>query len=183
MIRLCPTFSTRTLLSLAILLLPFSNLWARRVEDWPYQKLLEQSHLVVIASVQTSVATSEKWQEKYFAPERFTALKTTFRVNAVLKGSATETIDVLHFKYSDKKTPYQDGPTLVSFDKEAIVIMMRKDDKSQKHDSAPSHVQSQVTDHLLFLKKTENGRYEPVSGQTDPSFSVRTLLYPTITVP
>ena len=33
-------------------------------------------------------------------------------------------------------------------------------------------------EYLLFLKKGKGGRYEPVSGRTDPALSVRELFHP-----
>jgi hypothetical protein len=132
---------------------------ARLIESWPYDKLMKQSDLVVIAkAVKTEDAVDELPDHRW--PVEFVGQNTTFEVKHALKGKVEgKQIKVLHFKFGKPKNGLEvviieNGPLFVAF--------------STKN--AP--------EHLLFLKALKDGRYEPVSGRIDPRLSVRMLTDP-----
>ena len=136
----------------------------RFLDHWPYDKLMKESDLVVIA---TAVKTEDAGDAppKHSWPAELVGQNTTFEVKHALKGKAPDKqIKVLHFKFGDLKKERNldeildalifNGPLLVAF---------------------PS---KNAPEHLLFLKALKDGRYEPVSGRIDPRLSVRRLSDP-----
>jgi len=128
------------------------------VRSWTFAELLDSSDLVVVA-VAVKV---EKLQEVSELPNIFALTKeggsepllgqginTTFEVLAVLKAASSLKCFILHH-YAVAPLPVN-GPNLVSFEP------------------------SEQGRFLMFLKKDKDGRYIPVSGQTDPAFSVKKL--------
>lgn len=137
----------------------------RPMEGWPYEKLLEESDLVVIA---TAVSVEEVQVPVQDQPQAFRGdiapQVTNFSVRAVIKGQlAGADLSVLHYR-PDPGAAFLNGPSLVSFRHEVILL----DGKNTK-------VRREPPEYLLFLKKGTHDRYEPVSGQIDPVFSVRQL--------
>ena len=156
---------------LGILLAP-STTWARKVEDWSYDRLFKEADLVVIADALSFAASKKEWPEKIFEKDRFEGVETTFHANSVLKGEEPLCIHLVHFKYMDHTRPYNDGPSLVSFFMKPISIdvMQQQRELKQKRQSVTSK-----PEYLLFLKKRKDGLYEAVSCQMDPGLSVRAL--------
>jgi hypothetical protein len=133
---------------------------ARLLENWPYDKLMKQSDLVVIAQATKTEETKDTDEIPNWNHE-FAGRNTTFKVKHALKGELKgEEIKVLHFKFGELKKGIKkdsadiliiDGPTFVEF----------------KDKNGP--------EYMLFLKRTKDGRYEPVSGRIDPNLAVRVL--------
>jgi hypothetical protein len=80
-------------------------------------------------------------------------LSTEFEISVVMKGDKSAKKATLHhYRLADPKELMMNGPNLVSF-------------------GPKEHAR-----FLLFLHREADGRYAPVSGQTDPSlFSVLKL--------
>ena len=72
----------------------------------------------------------------------------------------------MHFYYAPKTGEIDDGPSLVAFPRNETVV------------SIDNGARNQGPDYLLFLKARKDGKYDPVSGQVDPSFSARELKDP-----
>jgi hypothetical protein len=139
---------------------------ARRLEDWPYDRLFKEADLVVIAEA-VAVAAADETTTDNLWKEKFIAVVTTFEIRAQLKGKLEgEKLEVLHFRLP-KDLLIENGPCLVSFRLEGVPIRT----KTAKMDLGKP-------EYLLFLKKGKGGRYEPVSGRTDPALSVRELFHP-----
>src|SRR6516225_3088255 len=90
---------------------------------------------------------------------------TLFKVKLVLKGSESDKdVRLLHFQFAppDENSPRHitNPPSLVKFETSSVHL---KSESGKELERKP--------DYLLFLKKRADGRYEPISGQTDPSFS------------
>jgi hypothetical protein len=150
---------------------------ARLLEAWPYDKLMKESNLVVIATATKTEAASDKPPDHGW-PYEFVAQNTTFKVTHALKGKLKDDpIKVLHFKFGELKkgidpknfedTLIVDGPLLVTFLDKTVVgkINGQKSVKVQP-------------EYMLFLKRLPDGRYEPVSGRVDPALSVREVTPP-----
>ena len=86
---------------------------------------------------------------------------------------------LLHFQYKAGERPYNDGPSLVSFSTKPISIdnkVSEVERETLKNLERKSQSTTGSPEYLLFLKKRNDGRYEAVSGQLDPTFSARILL-------
>ena len=153
---------------------------ARQVEDWPYERLLKEADVVVVARAVSTVRSKDKWEAAVFEANRFVAFETTFESAAVLKGELADTFKVLHFQYRSGSTLFNDGPGLVTFLTKPLSLETGKAVRPGKGESkklrpVKSMSLTSAPEYLLFLKKRPDGRFEAVSGQVDPEFSVRTL--------
>jgi hypothetical protein len=137
---------------------------ARWLENWPYERLLKEADLVIIARATAVEDTPDRTTENPWKAE-FLGVNTTFRVKATLKGkSAGEEIKVLHFKLRDG-VRIIDGPLLVCFRTDGFGLELKDGPK----------VQFRTPEYMLFLRAGQDGRYEPLSGRVDPELSVREL--------
>ena len=161
------------------LLFTFSLSFARKVEDWSYERLFKEADLVMIGSVGGWVSAKAQWSEKIFDKARFEAKKTAFHPLSELKGEADfPCVWVLHFSYKKGAAPYEDGPNLVSFLKKPVMIEVKSKEEGKAKELKPKRAgKNQVNppEYLLFLKQRKDGMYEPVSGQLDAALSVRTI--------
>jgi hypothetical protein len=133
---------------------------ARPVLQLSYADMTDKADLVVIATPQSTQVLEER--VNLFNTD-MTGVETVFSNIVVLKESNAKslkaeqaeptapTLVLHHYRLTDDTKPIVNGPGLVSFDPQA------------KHQ------------YLMFLKKTEDGRFEPVSGQLDPYFSIEQL--------
>ena len=157
-----------------------SSTFARQVEEWPYERLFKESDLVVIAHVQGWGVTKREWNEKFFDKTRFDGVKTIFGANFSLKGDPPLCIWLNHFTYKEGALRYNDGPGLVAFSKEPVVIDLKsaKNQNGRLKRLRGGLRNISQPEYLLFLKKNKDDTYEPVSGQMDASFSVRAIFSP-----
>jgi hypothetical protein len=152
----------------AILILLCSDLSARQIEDWPYDKLFKHADLVIIAK---PVAVREARKDDGATPPKghadiLTGVVTTFEILHVVKGEyKPKKMDLIHFRL---KTGVHigNGPMLVKFHTKAMDL------------SGKSWAGIVSSDYMLFLKKDKDGRFEPVSGQLDPALSVKQTMDP-----
>jgi hypothetical protein len=174
--NLKPIFAWAIICSLLIPSIAFS----RQVEDWPYERLFKESARVVIAHVQGWGVTKKEWNEKFFDKGRFEGVMTIFGAALTLKGDPPLCIWLDHFRYKEGVVRYNDGPDLVAFLKEPLQIEVKQNvkKKGKLHQQRQELRKISQPEYLLFLKKHKDGKYEPVSGQLDASFSVRTLFPP-----
>jgi hypothetical protein len=127
---------------------------------WPYDKLTKMADLIVIA---TPVSVQDAAERTTFPdivqtdtnnvrrPVPAIAVETTFAILSVLKGNTSTNTFVLHHLRKLENEPLFNGPGLVTFDPE---------DKKR---------------FLLFLKRQADGRYAPLTGQTNPYGCVKDL--------
>jgi hypothetical protein len=130
--------------------------------------LMEKSDIVLIGKVISSKAFDEKLDQPSF-DELMEGRQTTFQVAAVLKGKADgESIDVVHFRLKPGgQVP--NGPMPAFFrDKERRLTIEAVDGVKGKQEWL-----ERPPEYLIFLKVRKDGRFEPVTGQVDSSFSVR----------
>jgi hypothetical protein len=129
----------------------FGSATGRLLEkDWSFQEMFDKSELIVIAE---PVSTKETHEHRVLPdvspPTRVVGLSTEFEARLVLKGSKEIRTFVLHHYRPEQEETSINEPALVTF-------------KGKQH-----------TPFLLFLIKEPDGRYAPVTGQTDPGlFSV-----------
>lgn len=140
-----PTTVKRILAPLLLLVVPLvSN--ARLMRAWTYQEMFDKADLVVIARPLATKDTTEKAGLPPFGPHvEVIGLSTEFEARTVMKGDKAVTKFVLHhYRLARPKEVVTNGPHLVAFD--------------------PASPRA----FLLFLVKESDGRYAPVTGQTDP---------------
>ena len=129
---------------------------ARELESQSYQELYAKADLVVIAKpISTKDTTEQAVLPKIGPPLQVVGLSTEFDIALVMKGDKSLKKLVLHhYRLADPDAEMKmaNGPMLASFDP------------------------TQGACFLLFLHREADGRYAPVSGQTDPaSCSVQKL--------
>lgn len=167
------------IVSFLTFLLIFTLSFARKVEDWPYERLFKEADLVMIGSVEGWGSAKVLWSEKIFDKERFAAEKTAFHPRLVLKGEpAFPCTWVLHFSDKKRVASYGDGPNLVRFLKKPLLIEVKSKEEGKAKELKPkkaSKSQASPPEYLLFLKQRKDGTYEPVSGHLDAALSVREI--------
>jgi hypothetical protein len=141
----------KRLLTFAILILATTIVaQARIVKRWSYQELYDQSDLIVIAKYISSEGTTEQWVLPNISPNvDVIGMSSNFAVFLVLKGDQSlKSLVLHHYQLSNPAIadkPMINGPMLASFDSDNLTKQF-----------------------LLFLHRESDGRYAPVSGQTDP---------------
>ena len=162
-IRLIPAFVVAIILC--------DTLEARPIGVWSYKALAEQADLVLIGTVESIRAVDEKLDQSPFG-DILEGRLTTFKVETVLKGNASDAkIELVHFQVQATKN-VPNGPLLATFvSKEHRLTITSVDGVEVKQERL-----ERKPEYLLFLKVRPDGRYEPVSGQVDSSFSARKVL-------
>lgn len=162
------------------LLILVSSAEARVFRSWSYAELLKMSEVVVIIEPLSSEKTKDQYSgHPYGHPlNHFTGLNTTFKVHAVLKGDVLpdKPFIVLHFAYSKDVTFICDGARFVTFFPGPLQFKKQvlKEDKA----IGGVTVYQEAPVWLAFLKKREDGRYEPVTDPDDAVDSFRELHQP-----
>lgn len=149
--------------------------WARRAEDWPYDRLFKDADLVVIAHAVSSAECKDEWNERFFDESRFQGLETTFEVASRLKGKSSGSLKLLHFRYKRETPVYDDGPGLISFLTKPRSAKVGKQVEVLDELVPLSASKSSRPEYLLFLRLRKDGRYEAISGQMDSNLSARTI--------
>ena len=150
----------KTFLSVFSLVLVSTTVFARIHEYWPYDRLAKEAEVIVISTPVSVRDTSERTTlpnivsigtNNVRSSIPAIGVETTFTNLAVLRGDTNLTTVVFHHLREMESKPSFNGPHLVAFDP-----------KEQKR-------------FLLFLKRESDGRYAPLTGQTDPDGGVRDL--------
>jgi len=140
---------------------------ARQIESWPYERLFKEADLIVIASAEETTTTEDR-ASGVRLKDVLIGQNTTFKVISVLKGKTGDgPLTILHFKVKDG---IQNMNGLVAFRTKPVVVSGGKRLTYEASLGTPQY--------LLFLKVSEKGRFEPLSGQTDPRLSVREIYAP-----
>ncbi len=140
-----------------------ASIYGRQIDDWPYEKLAKEADLILVAK---AISTDDAAADVADKPPRdyLVGVISSFQVKYVIKGALqTKKISVFHYRLNLKEgQEIGDGPLLVSF--QAKESRVRREWGTTV--LAPP-------EYMMFLKKRNDGRYECVSGQFDPSLSVR----------
>lgn len=120
---------------------------ARLTKSWTYKEMFDKSDLVVIAKFISTKDTNEHTTLQDLTPPiNVAGVVTEFKSSLILKGARDITTFQLHHYRLQSKDDLmiENGPALIRF--------------AARHST-----------YLLFLTKKEDGRYVPVTGQTDPA--------------
>jgi hypothetical protein len=167
----------RTLMFTSLLSVSIAS--ARKIENWPYERLFNKADIVVIATSEKTTDNEIQWTEPIFDSQHFVGIDTTLHIQTVLKGSASKVIKVHHYKYARKSTRLEDGPRFISFFSSPVSIDLESANSTAPELKELTSIRISVhnkPEYLVFLKQRDDGNYEPISGQIDPTFSVRALL-------
>jgi hypothetical protein len=126
-----------------ILLVLQESAFARITRSWTYQQMFDKADLVVIGDALTTKDTNER---TLIEDIKVIGVTTEFRSALILKGPKTvKAFQLHHYRYEfERDEAVVDSPNLVRI--------------------GPNHPA-----FLLFLVKEADGRYAPVTGQTDPA--------------
>jgi len=150
---------------------------ARLVEDWSYIRLFQEADLVVIARPVKSVDAGDRLKRNPWRADLI-GVNTSFKTVHTLKGAAKAPVTVLHYRTD---ALLQNGPLLVKFRTKAIrytIVIERREGEPARAAVRKFIGEAGPATYLLFLKRRDDGRYEPVSGPIDPALSVRELREP-----
>lgn len=152
-----------------ILVLTTANLvLAERVQSWPYDRLIRESDVVVIASARGTVPSDIR-PEGQLAGAKVVAQITAFDVKAAIKGDVGQAIDLLHFRLADGHGGGNGGPLFMHFRTKTLTFEVTHIGDME----AKAKVRQSPPDYLLFLKKTQAGHYEPVTGRYHSRLSAK----------
>jgi hypothetical protein len=151
----------KAILPIFAFVLSSTTVFARLHEHWPYDRLTKEADAIVIATPLSAHDTAERTTlpnivrtdtNKVRSAIPAIGVETRFTILSVLKGD-TNTTDIVfhHLREAEKPSAQDNGPGLVTFDP-----------KEKKR-------------FLLFLKRESDGRYAPLTGQTDPATGVKGL--------
>ncbi len=166
----------RTIAFFLIVLGSTNSADARRLRSWSYEELLQASDLVAIVEPVSSEDTKDIYPGSLYghALTEFLGHNTKFKVHAVLKGSgsADRSLIVLHFSYS-KKVIFENGARFARFI--AGPLQFKKQVLKDEKEVGEITVYAEKPVWLAFLKKKDDGRYEPVTDPYDSTDSFREL--------
>jgi hypothetical protein len=134
----------RSLLVLFLSAIP-KLIGAHILEPWSYQQMFDKADVVIIATFVSSKDTSEHTMLRDMTPpSKVIGVVSDFETRLTLKGAKNlKGFQLHHYRLDDVE--YSNGPSLID------IKLGRK----------PTFV--------LFLIKEKDGRYAPVTGQTDPA--------------
>lgn len=125
--------------------------------------MLDKSDLVVIATFETTKDTEERTQLPDLKPSvEVVGMNTNFEALLVFKGPQNiRKFQLHHYRFQDpRQMSFVDAPHLIT-----LPTPPQNGEQSVGHQT-----------FLMFLVKEPDGRYAPVTGQTDPAaFSIRDL--------
>ena len=142
-----------TCVTLLLLVSPAS---ARPVRMWSFQELNDKADLVVVATVASSADAKDHAYPDAKATT-WVAIDSVFNVAGMLKGELkTPTLTVRHYRYYDRRldaaSAPEDGPCFLKF--------------------PARDGEGYLNQYLMFLKRSADAFYEPLSGQGDPHYSI-----------
>ena len=123
---------------------------ARPVRVWTYEELLEKADVAAIIQV-TKIEKTEAQLEGHGDAKQFQGKRATGAVGLKLKGKLEKTIQFDFFTYSSSTAPRANGAMF------------------------PDLSKADTAHFLVFLKKTSDGMYMPVSGHYDGSICIRSI--------
>src|SRR5438128_1308699 len=116
---------------------------ARPVGNWPYEQLMEEADLVVIAVATATADSGEVTHENLFKA-KYIGVNTTFAVRGILKGKHKgDQLTVLHYRL-EPGTAMVNGPLHVRFHTEGFSIELKGPEAAKILLARP--------EYMLFLK-------------------------------
>ncbi len=145
-------------ISILLIIMSFGTLsYAYLHKGWELKELTSKADLIVIATPKAKSQETGKIKiiEDVSPEMKVIGLKTTFEVKCIFKGQIqNDTFILEHYYYQEEPTGYRGGPLLFTFKKDEY-----------------------YREYLMFLKKEKNANYAPLSGQTNPNYAIRELLF------
>jgi hypothetical protein len=138
----------------------------RAGQQWTYQQMLEKADLVVKAAW----VSTKNTDERSVLPDTdipSIGITSEFEINFVLKGPKdVKKLELHHYKFQDDDDTFRYvAPQLIR-----IIPPVTRGEREY----------SGGGEFVLFVKKESDGRYAPVTGQTDPALSSVLELVPAL---
>ncbi len=153
------------------------SLHARAVRTWSYEELIKASDLVAIVEPISTESTKDIFPASSSGRPQtdIVGQNTSFKILATLKGDTQKdaTINVLHFVYSPDVLMIANGARFAHF--VSGPLQFRKQVLQDEKEIGGITVYSEQPVWLAFLKKMEDGRFEPVTPHYDSTDSFREL--------
>jgi hypothetical protein len=142
------------------------QLQGREIVFWPYERLEKEADLIVIGPAEKSEDSGEFVPGSLWNVD-FVGVNTTIKVTGVLKGRLKEKqLTIFHLRIPDGMT-LKEGPSTLTFRTGVLPI------------KSPGTVTSLARpEYLMFLKKRDDGRFEPISGPLESAHSFREVYLP-----
>jgi hypothetical protein len=160
----------RNLVGLFVVVALSAPAYARPIKRWNYDKLSRSSDVVVVATA----ASTEDWDDPAGMPQLgevvFKGQLTSFKIQGVLKGEVREDkLELVHYTVTanGRQSPGPGLKTHVTSRAYVADFRIAAPRKRGKEGGTPHY--------LLFLKRRNDGNFEPVSGQVDSANSVMLL--------
>jgi hypothetical protein len=132
------------------LVIPASSVSARPVKIWSFEELNEKADLVIVGTAISS-ADAKGLAYPEAKADTWVSVDTVFQIDSTLKGDLkTDKVTVRHNRY------YGNTPEITIIDGPSSFIEFNTKLKNQ---------------YLIFLKRTDDGSYVPLTGQYDPGNS------------
>lgn len=161
---------------------------ARPIEFPDLGTLWSRADLVVVIVPTNTVKSPDRFPQKGEAvliehPEACQGFNTTCTVQCVFKRGGTSTkfnagsLSLLHFGYAKPQLPFN-GALFMYFELPPawhVVSVARNENNGPTRVDPAWIASSKLPTYLAFLKKREDGRYEPVTGHYDAALSFRVL--------
>jgi hypothetical protein len=153
--------------------------FARAIPMWffSYEKLVLESDTVAIVELVESKSAPDVFSGYGRGTNDYTATNALLKVHAVLKGSATNKLTLLHFSYSTNVTASEiginNGADFIRFPTNSL--QNRKPSLNNGNSVADITNIPQGPTWLAFLKRRDDGRFDPVTGHYDAAYSFRKL--------
>ncbi|MEO6053439.1 MAG: hypothetical protein ABIP97_05445 [Chthoniobacterales bacterium] len=158
------------------------NSEARVVSSMSYEELTKKADVIVIIEPIKNESCSDKYTGQLYghASGDFAGINTTFKVYAVLKSlvKVEEPFVVLHF-ISKKVIPYN-GPNFARFFPGPLQFEKKVLKGKNEIGGITSYQEAPMW--IAFLKKRDDGRYEPITEPYDSAYSFKELHEPSFFV-
>jgi hypothetical protein len=137
---------------------------ARITPNWTYEDLFSKSDLVIIATPLSTKDCGEENDATNLWKVKFMAVNTDFKIEHKIKGGEKNEKIVLAYYRLPESITVKNGPSLAHF-----ALAERTDASSTEKKGSGKN------EYLLFLRKSKESTYEPVSGMIDSALSIRAL--------
>jgi len=154
--------------TVGVSLLLTGNGHADVIPYWPYEKLMDQAELVVIATpIKTSTGKKDDVPPGA-AGKVLQPIRTEFRVEAVLKGKVEKQILVLHYELRKDKS--------LAIDRRIELITFPSAQEDEQREASEERVRAKKKEYILFLKQRGEGVFVFVTGEWDAKLAVREIV-------
>jgi hypothetical protein len=158
--------------------------FGRAVRLWSYEELVAKSDVVAVVEPLENQPAKDTFPGHRYGrtTDDFVATNTRFKVHVMLKGDRESPAELalLHFSYSPSVGGIVNGAHFIRFSIGPLQYERRAVKDGKPIGGVTTFQQEPLW--LAFLKRREDGRFEPVTGHYDSARSFRQLHEPSCCV-